>query len=82
MKDKVSNIISISGIPKTDSVDQVILKEVQLSVNMINLGIVIAEAEGCYHLGLSFFQILGAFAVRDGVPMQGIKIQNVVPGKN
>ncbi|XP_032404888.1 RNA-binding protein 6 isoform X2 [Xiphophorus hellerii] len=46
VKDKVSNIISISGIPKTDSVDQ----------------------------------ILGAFAVRDGVPMQGIKIQNVVPG--
>lgn len=38
MKDKVSNIISISGIPKTDSVDQVILKEVQLSVNIINLG--------------------------------------------
>lgn len=27
-------------------------------------------------------QILGAFAVRDGVPMQGMKIRNVVPGKN
>lgn len=27
-------------------------------------------------------QILGAFAVRDGVPMQGMKIKNVVPGKN
>ena len=26
-------------------------------------------------------QILGAFAVRDGVPMQGMKIKNVVPGK-
>ncbi|XP_071224183.1 RNA-binding protein 5-like isoform X3 [Salvelinus alpinus] len=25
-------------------------------------------------------QILGAFAVRDGVPMQGMKIKNVVPG--
>ncbi|KAM4741054.1 RNA-binding protein 5 isoform 2-T2 [Anableps anableps] len=46
VKDKVSNIISIGGIPKTDSVDQ----------------------------------ILGAFAVRDGVPMQGMKIRNVVPG--
>ncbi|KAM4582085.1 RNA-binding protein 5 isoform 1-T1 [Fundulus diaphanus] len=46
VKDKVSNVISISGIPKTESVDQV----------------------------------LGAFAVRDGVPMQGMKIRNVVPG--
>ncbi|XP_017263851.1 RNA-binding protein 6 isoform X2 [Kryptolebias marmoratus] len=46
VKNKVSNIISISGIPKTTTVDQ----------------------------------ILGSFAVRDGVPMQGIKIQDVVPG--
>ncbi|XP_015250144.1 PREDICTED: RNA-binding protein 6-like isoform X1 [Cyprinodon variegatus] len=46
VKEKVSNIVSISGIPKTDSVDQ----------------------------------ILGAFAVRDGMPIQGIDIRNVVPG--
>ncbi|XP_028261422.1 RNA-binding protein 6 isoform X2 [Parambassis ranga] len=46
VEDKVSNILSISGIPKTASVDQ----------------------------------ILGAFAVRDGVPVQGMKIKNVVPG--
>lgn len=29
-----------------------------------------------------YLQILGAFADRDGVPMQGMKIKNVVPGKN
>ncbi|XP_041835619.1 RNA-binding protein 6 isoform X2 [Melanotaenia boesemani] len=46
VKDKVSNIISITGIPKTATMEQ----------------------------------ILGAFAVRDGVPMQGMKIKNVVPG--
>lgn len=28
------------------------------------------------------FQILGAFADPSGVPMQGMKIKNVVPGKN
>ncbi|XP_069546852.1 RNA-binding protein 5 isoform X2 [Brachyistius frenatus] len=46
VEDKVSNIISITGIPKTATMEQ----------------------------------ILGAFAVRDGVPMQGMKIKNVVPG--
>ncbi|KAM4588933.1 RNA-binding protein 10 isoform 1-T1 [Odontesthes bonariensis] len=46
LKDKVSNIISITGIPKNATMEQ----------------------------------ILGAFAVRDGVPMQGMKIKNVVPG--
>lgn len=38
MKDKVSNIISISGIPKTDSVDQVINKKSTFLVNL-NVGI-------------------------------------------
>ncbi|CAN9512021.1 unnamed protein product [Ophioblennius macclurei] len=46
VEDKVSNIISITGIPKTATMEQ----------------------------------ILGAFAVREGVPMQGMKIKNVVPG--
>ncbi|XP_035487402.2 RNA-binding protein 6 isoform X2 [Scophthalmus maximus] len=46
VEDKVSNTISILGIPKTATMEQ----------------------------------ILGAFAVRDGVPMQGMKINNVVPG--
>ncbi|XP_030632442.1 RNA-binding protein 10 [Chanos chanos] len=46
VQDKVSKTISISGIPKTATMQQ----------------------------------ILGAFAVRDGVPMQGMKIRNVVPG--
>ncbi|XP_031157366.1 RNA-binding protein 6 isoform X2 [Sander lucioperca] len=46
VEDKVSNTISIIGIPKTATMEQ----------------------------------ILGAFAVRDGVPMQGMKINNVVPG--
>ncbi|XP_070695273.1 RNA-binding protein 5 [Pempheris klunzingeri] len=46
VEDKVSNTISIIGIPKTATMEQ----------------------------------ILGAFAVRDGVPMQGMKIRNVVPG--
>ncbi|XP_046880998.1 RNA-binding protein 6 [Hypomesus transpacificus] len=46
VKDKVSHTISITGIPKTATMEQ----------------------------------ILGAFAVRDGVPMQGMKIKNVVPG--
>lgn len=46
VKDKVSHTISISGIPKTATMQQ----------------------------------ILGAFALRDGVPMQGMKIKNVVPG--
>ncbi|CAJ1050603.1 RNA-binding protein 6-like isoform X1 [Xyrichtys novacula] len=46
LEDKVSNTISIIGIPKTATMEQ----------------------------------ILGAFAVRDGVPMQGMKIKNVVPG--
>nr|XP_023661269.1 RNA-binding protein 6-like isoform X1 [Paramormyrops kingsleyae]XP_023661270.1 RNA-binding protein 6-like isoform X1 [Paramormyrops kingsleyae] len=46
VQEKVSNTISITGIPKTATMEQ----------------------------------ILGAFAVRDGVPMQGMKIKNVVPG--
>ncbi|KAM3621950.1 uncharacterized protein V6R79_018201 [Siganus canaliculatus] len=46
VEEKVSNTISISGIPKTATMEQ----------------------------------ILGAFAVRDGVPVQGMKIRNVVPG--
>ncbi|XP_040015436.1 RNA-binding protein 6 isoform X2 [Xiphias gladius] len=46
VEDKVSNTISIIGIPKTATMEQ----------------------------------ILGAFAVHDGVPMQGMKIKNVVPG--
>ncbi|KAF7668509.1 hypothetical protein LDENG_00007070 [Lucifuga dentata] len=46
VEDKVSNTISIIGIPKTATMEQ----------------------------------ILGAFPVRDGVPMQGMKIKNVVPG--
>ncbi|XP_041637405.1 RNA-binding protein 6 isoform X3 [Cheilinus undulatus] len=45
-EDKASNTISIIGIPKTATMEQ----------------------------------ILGAFADRDGVPMQGMKIKNVVPG--
>ncbi|GAA6221948.1 RNA-binding protein 6-like isoform X2 [Lates japonicus] len=46
VEDKVSNTVSIIGIPKTATMEQ----------------------------------ILGAFAVRDGVPVQGMKIKNVVPG--
>ncbi|XP_029907073.1 RNA-binding protein 6 isoform X2 [Myripristis murdjan] len=46
VEDQVSNTISIIGIPKTATMEQ----------------------------------ILGAFAVRDGVPMQGMKIKSVVPG--
>ncbi|KAM9483695.1 RNA-binding protein 5 isoform 1-T1 [Clarias gariepinus] len=46
VKDKISNTIAISGIPKTATMQQ----------------------------------ILDAFAVRDGVPMQGMKIRDVVPG--
>ncbi|XP_019957198.1 RNA-binding protein 5 isoform X1 [Paralichthys olivaceus] len=46
VEDKVSNTISVIGIPKTATMEQ----------------------------------ILGAFAIRDGVPMQGMKIKNVVPG--
>ncbi|XP_029989394.1 RNA-binding protein 6 isoform X2 [Sphaeramia orbicularis] len=46
VEDKVSSTISIIGIPKTATMEQ----------------------------------ILGAFAVREGVPMQGMKIKNVVPG--
>ncbi|XP_071349816.1 RNA-binding protein 5 isoform X2 [Trachinotus anak] len=46
VEDKVSNTISIIGIPKTATMEQ----------------------------------ILGAFVVRDGVPMQGMKIKSVVPG--
>uniref|UniRef100_A0A3Q0RF42 RNA binding motif protein 6 n=1 Tax=Amphilophus citrinellus TaxID=61819 RepID=A0A3Q0RF42_AMPCI len=45
MEDSVSNTVSVTGIPKTATMEQ----------------------------------ILGAFAVRDGVPMQGMKIKNVVP---
>ncbi|XP_026023299.1 RNA-binding protein 6 isoform X2 [Astatotilapia calliptera] len=46
MEDNVSNTISVTGIPKTATMEQ----------------------------------ILGAFAARDGVPMQGMKIKKVVPG--
>ncbi|XP_028969623.2 RNA-binding protein 6 isoform X2 [Esox lucius] len=46
VKDKITNTICITGIPKTATMEQ----------------------------------ILGAFAVREGVPMQGMKIKNVVPG--
>ncbi|XP_075997033.1 RNA-binding protein 10 isoform X2 [Genypterus blacodes] len=46
VEDKVSNTISIIGIPKTATMEQ----------------------------------ILGAFPVRGGVPMQGMKIKNVLPG--
>ncbi|XP_066554231.1 RNA-binding protein 5 isoform X2 [Amia ocellicauda] len=46
LQEKVSKTISVTGIPKTATMEQ----------------------------------ILSAFAVRDGVPMQGMKIRNVVPG--
>lgn len=45
--------------------------------------LLIMDSHGVTHLFRVFLlQILGAFAVRDGVPMQGMKIKNVVPGKN
>lgn len=73
MGDSVSNTISIIGIPKTATMEQVITLRL---------------CSFCFPkplaIQLSFVfdpQILGAFADHDGAPMQGMKIKNVVPGK-
>lgn len=46
--------------------------------------LVVVCIDGCgviHSLMQCFLQILGAFVGRDGVPVQGMKIKNVVPGK-
>lgn len=73
MEDSVSNTISIIGIPKTATTEQV-----------ITLGLCSFCLLKPLTVQLSFVfdpQILGAFADQDGAPMQGMKIKNVVPGK-
>lgn len=84
VEDKVSNTISIIGIPKTATMEQVIIK--QKSNFMCYQAVLVLVGMDSHGIPHSFWyyrlQILGAFAVRDGVPMQGMKIKNVVPGKN
>lgn len=65
----MSNKISIIGIPKTATMEQVIK---QVTFFLVQ----------CCSLLTFFLQILGAFATPDGVPIEGMKIKNVVPGKN
>lgn len=73
MEDSVSNTISIIGIPKTATTEQVIT---------LRLGSFCLLKPFTTQLSFAFHpQILGAFADRDGAPMQGMKIKNVVPGK-
>lgn len=73
VEDKVSNTISIIGIPKTATMEQVI--NVRLCSCFLNVFTI--QLNFVFHL-----QILGAFADHDGAPMQGMKIKSVVPGKN
>lgn len=73
VEDKVSSTISIIGIPKTATMEQVITFRL-CSFPFPNV----------FTIQLSFVfdpQILGAFADHDGAPMQGMKIKSVVPGK-
>lgn len=42
----------------------------------------ILSCDATYYFWWILFQILGAFADPSGVPMQGMKIKNVVPGKD
>lgn len=88
MEDKASNTISIIGIPKTATMEQVIIK---LRVNFLDcfarlLNHVHIIGHVCLLHNSVFlvlcFQILGAFADPSGAPMQGMKIKNVVPGKD
>lgn len=73
MEDSVSNTISIIGIPKTATMEQVI------AIGLCSFCFLKLFA---IHLSFVFDpQILGAFADHDGAPMQGMKIKNVVPGK-
>lgn len=70
----MSNTISIIGIPKTATMEQVI--NVRLCSFCFLNGFAV-------RLNFVFdLQILGAFADHDGAPMQGMKIKSVVPGKN
>lgn len=73
MEESVSNTISIIGIPKTATMEQV-----------ITIGLCSFCFLKPFAIRMSFVfdpQILGAFADHDGAPMQGMKIKNVVPGK-
>lgn len=74
VEDKVSNTISIIGIPKTATTEQVIPSGFCLFSFVQS----ILQPDS---VSLFDRQILGAFADRDGAPMQGMKIKNVVPGK-
>lgn len=73
MEDSVSNTVSIIGIPKTATMEQV-----------ITIGLCSFCFLQPFAIQLSSVfdpQILGAFADHDGAPMQGMKIKNIVPGK-
>lgn len=89
MEDKASNTISIIGIPKTATMEQVII--IKLRGN--SLGCFACLLNHVHIIGhvcllhnsvflVLCFQILGAFADPSGAPMQGMKIKNVVPGKD
>ena len=78
VKDKVSHTISITGIPKTATMEQVGNIIYYLAMRQVTCVLLL---DSIVVLILNLSQILGAFAVRDGVPMQGMKIKNVVPGK-
>lgn len=53
-----------------------------LNTNHLQLSVVCLWDTGpVFQYYFTLLQILGAFAVRDGVPMQGMKIKNVVPGE-
>lgn len=86
MEDKASSTISIIGIPKTATMEQVStnLRSIRSACNSPSNAP--NEHQKCLRKQLTAFwrlpfQILGAFADPSGVPMQGMKIKNVVPGK-
>lgn len=79
VQDKISNTIAISGIPKTATMQQVVCV---ICCYFFSCPIHVIFVPWI-HITKKFFlsQILDAFAVRDGVPMQGMKIRDVVPGE-
>lgn len=88
MEDKASNTVSIIGIPKTATMEQVIIKLRGNSLGcfacLLNHVHIIEHVYLLHNSDflVSCFQILGAFADPSGAPMQGMKIKNVVPGKD
>lgn len=76
----MSTTVSITGIPKTATMEQVIKHTPGFIYVLTVMETICKEVLDKFAVFLCF-QILGAFTVPDGVPQPGMKIKNV-PGKD